>query len=60
MLVDYLEKEMMLVRLYGFADVTNKQKKEVKQKLKPVAINESSGFMGDTSTQDSLGNIRFA
>jgi hypothetical protein len=60
MLVDYLEKEMLCIRLYGFADVDTKQKKDVKPKAKPPAINESSGFMGDNSTQESLGNIRFA
>ena len=45
MLVDYLEKEMLCIRLYGFADVDTKQKKDVKPKAKPPAINESSGFM---------------
>jgi hypothetical protein len=29
MLVDYLENEMLSVRVYGFADVAERQKKDV-------------------------------
>lgn len=47
MLVDYLQKDVMVFRVYGFADVKPKQKKE-----KPKAKPPISSFM-DQSTSDS-------
>lgn len=48
MLVDYLEKEVMVFRVYGFADVKEKKKKQTKAK-KPM-VNTSA----DQSTNDSI------
>lgn len=48
MLVDYLEKDVMVFRVYGFADVKPKAKpaKKPVKKIMPSA-NQSSTFMGD-------------
>jgi hypothetical protein len=55
MLVDYMEKEVMVFRVYGFADVKPKKKEKanVKKPLQKKPIN-SSGFLGDQSTEVSL------
>jgi hypothetical protein len=59
MLVEYLEKDVMVFRVYGFADVKPKSKNNVKkptQAKKPVtavAANNSS-YMDDPSTDTSL------
>lgn len=57
MLVDYMEKEVMVFRVYGFADVKPKAaktnvKKPVKKPIQPM--NQSSTFLGDQSTEVSL------
>jgi len=54
MLVDYLEQEVMVFRVYGFADVKSKPKKEVKkpQVRKPVQSAQQS-FFGNDSTMDN-------
>lgn len=49
MLVDYLEKDVMVFRVYGFADVKSKPKKDVKRPTK-----KPQNFLGDMSTNDSI------
>jgi hypothetical protein len=51
MLVDYLEKEVMVFRMYGFADVKEKKKKDMKRASKKL-INSSA----DQSTNDSINS----
>jgi len=50
MLVDYLEKDVMVFRVYGFADVKAKPKKDVKRPTKKP----QPGFLGDMSTNDTM------
>jgi len=46
MLVDYLEKDVMVFRVYGFADVKPKQKKDQKRTTKKPALNsEGKSFI---------------
>lgn len=50
-----MEKEVMVFRVYGFADVKQKKKEKsnVKKPVQKKSIN-SSGFLGDQSTESSL------
>ena len=58
MLVDYLEKETLCIRLYGFADVGPKKPKQAKPVAKkPVANNvsqENSSFLDASTASDSF------
>jgi hypothetical protein len=45
MLVDYLEKDVMVFRVYGFADVKPKQKKEVKRTTKKPTATSGTSFV---------------
>lgn len=55
MLVEYLEKDVMVFRVYGFADVKPKSKNNAK---KPVTAakktNPNNSYLGDQSTDMSL------
>lgn len=60
MLVDYLEKEVLVFRVYGFADVKAKSKQNVKKPLKKTTSstsqNNQSSYLGDQSTEASFNN----
>ncbi len=47
MLVNYLEKDILVFRVYGFADVKNKKKRDVKKPVQKPAL-------ADQSTNDSI------
>ena len=56
MLVDYLEKDVMVFRVYGFADIKEKQKNNVKKPVtakKPVTPVPSQQ-LADQSTDSSV------
>lgn len=60
MLVDYLEKETLCVRLYGFGDVGPKKPKTTAKPIKkPVHPQENSSFMDASTASDSF-NTRYA
>ncbi len=60
MLVDYLEKETLCVRLYGFGDVGPKKPKTTAKAIKkPLAPQENSSFMDASTASDSF-NTRYA
>lgn len=60
MLVDYLEKETLCIRLYGFGDVGPKKPKTTAKPIKrPVPPQENSSFMDASTASDSF-NTRYA
>jgi len=54
MLVEYLEKEVMVFRMYGFADVKERKKKTTKASV--VGKVFSGNTSADQSTNDSINN----
>lgn len=50
MLVEYLEKEVMVFRVFGFGDVIDRKKKAVKSRSTP------QNTSADQSTNDSINN----
>jgi len=54
MLVEYLEKEVMVFRMYGFADVKERKKKTTKASV--VGKVFSGNTSADQSTNDSFNN----
>lgn len=50
MLVDYLEKDVMVFRVYGFADVKAKPIKNVKKPVKKP----NTSYISDQSTDVSI------
>jgi len=61
MLVDYLEKETLCIRLYGFADVGPKKPKAVKPAVKKqVNVSQENSSFLDSSTASDSFNSRHA
>jgi hypothetical protein len=57
MLVEYLEKETLCVRLFGFADVGPKKPKSIKLAKKPAnPVQENSSFMDASTASDSFNS----
>lgn len=54
MLVDYLQKECLVFKVYGFADIKKKASGMIRQSVskKNTSGLDSSGAIGEQSTQD--------
>lgn len=58
MLVEYLEKDVMIFRVYGFADVKQKLNKLEKPKTKkPINPNTSAADYSTDVSNVSSGNV---